>query len=49
MGIRDKMWVAHSGDSRAYLVDKKAATAITTYASVSASQRPEASSQLFAT
>lgn len=29
MGIRDKMWVAHSGDSRAYLVDKKAATPIT--------------------
>lgn len=29
MGIRDKMWVAHSGDSRAYLIDKKAATAIT--------------------
>ena len=29
MGVRDKMWVAHSGDSRAYLVDKKAATPIT--------------------
>ncbi len=29
MGIRDKMWVAHSGDSRAYLVDKRAATPIT--------------------
>jgi protein phosphatase len=29
MGLRDKMWVAHSGDSRAYLVDKRAATPIT--------------------
>ncbi|MEZ4453438.1 MAG: Stp1/IreP family PP2C-type Ser/Thr phosphatase [Nannocystaceae bacterium] len=29
MGIREKMWVAHSGDSRAYLVDKRAATPIT--------------------
>jgi len=29
MGIKDKMWVAHSGDSRAYLVDKRAATPIT--------------------
>ncbi len=29
MGVREKMWVAHSGDSRAYLVDKRAATPIT--------------------
>lgn len=29
MGMREKMWVAHSGDSRAYLVDRRAATPIT--------------------
>ncbi|MCA9691815.1 MAG: protein phosphatase 2C domain-containing protein [Nannocystaceae bacterium] len=29
MGMKDKMWVAHSGDSRAYLVDRRAATPIT--------------------